>query len=360
MLVFLKLAATSVTLSSGGSGGVFVPSMFVGAMLGGVVGKIAVVLMPDLGISPGAYVLVGMGALVAGTAQAPITAVLMVFELSGDYRIILPLMVTSIIACLMTQSIKRESIYTQKLLWKGISLKEGREEGVLKSSRVRRVLSKDILKFNPQDTVDMIFAKALATRQETFPVVDQEGTLKGILRFADLKALVEDRKTLSGILVAADLAMPPISVAPQENLQEALNLISLHDMGGIPVVSDGKVLGMVYEREILDLYAREVRKLDLANAVAVRSSFRVDMEGVELGEGYRLDTIPVPHRLVGVSLLKSGLREEYGLEVLFIKREGDERRVFPHPDLDLRKGDEMVLMGTVEGVRRLKGEPVGD
>jgi len=353
-LVFLKLGATSVTLSSGGSGGVFVPSMFVGAMLGGVVGKAVAALFPGLGVSPGAYVLVGMGALVAGTAQAPITAILMAFELSGDYRIIMPLMVSSIIACLMTQSIKKESIYTQKLLWKGISLKEGRAEGVLKNNRADRVLSADFLQFHSNDTVDRIFSQALAVRQETFPVVDSKGALRGILRFADLKAFLEDRQALSGILVADDLALPPVSIEPEENLQEALNLLSLNDMTGIPVVRGGRVEGMVYEKDVLDLYARELKKLDLANAVTSRRSYGVAMDGVELGEGYRLDTVPVPPNLVGTTLRESGLREAYGVEVLFVRHGVREGRTFPHPHMRLLESDELVIMGPAEGVRRLR------
>ena len=352
LLVGLKLFATTLTL---GSGGVFVPSMFVGAMLGGAVGQTAAAVFPHLDIRPGAYALVGMGALVAGTAQAPITAVLMAFELSGDYRIILPLMVSCIIACLITQSIKKESIYTQKLLWKGISLTEGREEGILKSATVRRLMDREFIAFSVRDSLESVLSKALPSRQLTFPVIDGEGMLKGIVRFSDLKALVEDRAALSKLLVVADVALRPVSIEPGEDLQEALNLLSLHDMTGMPVVHEGRVIAMVYEKEILDLYARELKKLDLANAVAERRSYSVKTQGIELGEGYRLDTILVPESLGGKTLASSGFREDYGLEVLFMVEPETRERSFACAGMVLKAGAELVVMGTAEGLRAFRG-----
>ena len=130
LLIPLKLVATSVTLSSGGSGGVFAPSLFLGACLGGVFGH-AVSAFVAFPVEPGAFALVGMGAVVAGATHAPITAVLIIFELTKNYDIILPLIASCILATLVARILKRESIYTQKLQWMGISIREGREEGLL-------------------------------------------------------------------------------------------------------------------------------------------------------------------------------------------------------------------------------------
>lgn len=97
-LIFVKILATSLTLGSGGSGGVFAPSLFIGAMLGEAYGKLTQFLIPNIGIPAGASALVGMGAVFAGAAQAPISAIIIIFEMSGNYKIILPLMITCIIS----------------------------------------------------------------------------------------------------------------------------------------------------------------------------------------------------------------------------------------------------------------------
>ena len=139
-LVIMKIVATSLTLGSGGSGGVFVPSLFVGAALGGAIGIAVGQWAPFPHGGPGAYALVGMGAMVAATSHAPLTGIVIMFELTGDYEIILPVMVACILSTVIASSLKEESIYTQKLKWKGISLRQGREENILRHLAVADVL----------------------------------------------------------------------------------------------------------------------------------------------------------------------------------------------------------------------------
>ncbi len=121
-LLILKILATSLTLGSGNSGGVFAPSLFIGAMLGGIFGTVAHNLFPDVAIHPGAYAIVGMAAVFAGATRAPITAILLVFEMSNDYKLILPLMLSVVLATLIAEHLYSESIYTVKLKLKGIAL----------------------------------------------------------------------------------------------------------------------------------------------------------------------------------------------------------------------------------------------
>ncbi|MGB6001883.1 MAG: chloride channel protein, partial [Thermoanaerobaculia bacterium] len=126
-LAFAKLVATSLTLGSGGSGGIFAPSLFLGAMVGGFLGELAHLSFPDITAASGAYALVGMGAVVAGTTHAPITAILIIFELTSDYKLIVPLMASCIIASLVSTRFSKESIYTMKLARRGADLFRGRD-----------------------------------------------------------------------------------------------------------------------------------------------------------------------------------------------------------------------------------------
>ncbi len=123
-LIFIKIIATSVTLGSGGSGGIFAPSLFMGAMLGAFFGYFVHTYFPDITAGPGAYALVAMGGLVAGTTRAPVTAIIIVFELTNDYNIILPLMVTVVISTILATKLSRESIYTLKLVLRNLHIKE--------------------------------------------------------------------------------------------------------------------------------------------------------------------------------------------------------------------------------------------
>jgi CIC family chloride channel protein len=140
ILILVKMAATGITLASGGSGGVFAPSLFLGAMTGALVGGLANHLFPELTGTQGAYALVGMGAVVAGTTQAPITAILIIFELTSDYKLILPLMASVIIATVVTTRVRRTSIYTEKLRRRGIDLFRGHELNLLRGIRTSEVM----------------------------------------------------------------------------------------------------------------------------------------------------------------------------------------------------------------------------
>jgi CIC family chloride channel protein len=127
ILLALKIIATALTIGAGNSGGVFAPSLFVGATLGGIVGAAGHALWPELVTEPGAYAIVGMAAVFSGAARAPITAVLIVFEMSNDYKLILPLMMATVLSTLLAEHLLDESIYSLKLKLKGISLHRGRD-----------------------------------------------------------------------------------------------------------------------------------------------------------------------------------------------------------------------------------------
>ncbi len=140
-LTLLKIIATSLTIGSGGSGGVFAPSLFIGAMLGSTFGQITHRLWPQITAGSGAYALVGMGAVFAGAAKAPITSVLILFEMTGDYRIILPLMIAVVTSSLLSQHLSRETIYTMKIRRRGIDLQRPALTDLLDTVTVGEVMT---------------------------------------------------------------------------------------------------------------------------------------------------------------------------------------------------------------------------
>jgi CIC family chloride channel protein len=140
VLVLLKPLATSLTLGSGNSGGVFAPALFTGAALGGAFGRVVEFLAPGATAGPGAFAIVGMAAVFAGAARAPFTAILIVFEMTNDYRLIVPLMAGVIVSLIVAERLHRESIYTLKLTRRGIHLRRGRDVDVMETVRVDEVM----------------------------------------------------------------------------------------------------------------------------------------------------------------------------------------------------------------------------
>jgi len=268
LLVGVKILATSVTIGSGGSGGIFAPSLFLGAMTGSFFGILVHGLFPAATASSGAYALVGMGAVVSGTTHAPLTAILMLFEMSGNYRIILPLMITCIIGSLAAGHLWRESIYTLKLVRRGVDIKEGKEVNVLKGIRASEVMSPNVETVYEGLGLEALQDKIAKSKYNSFPVVDSERRLVGILSFMDYQdALFND--DLKNLVVAKDLATSEVvTVSGHENLYDALQKITPYDFSIIPVVSAAdqrRLLGVLSRRDILGAYDKAIVKKSLQN-----------------------------------------------------------------------------------------------
>ncbi|UCH21376.1 MAG: chloride channel protein, partial [Deltaproteobacteria bacterium] len=266
LLVVVKILATSITIGSGGSGGIFAPSLFLGAMAGGFFGRIIHTSFPAVTASAGAYGIVGMGAVVSATTHGPLTAILMLFEMTGDYKIILPLMITCIISSLAAGQLLKESIYTLKLIRRGIDIREGREVNVLKSIRAGEVMNQRVETVSEALNLRGLADKISKSKYNSFPVVNDANELIGILSFFDYnKALFDEH--LKDLVIAKDLATPNVvTVSLNDNLYDALEKISVKDFSILPVVSPDnpkKMVGVLSRRDIIGAYEKAVLKKSL-------------------------------------------------------------------------------------------------
>jgi len=268
LLIVLKMLSTSITIGSGGSGGIFAPSLFIGAMAGGFFGSMVHTAFPDLTASPGAYSIVGMGAVVSATTHGPLTAILMLFEMTGDYKIILPLMITCIISSTAIRQLSTESIYTLKLTRKGINIKAGKEVNILKS-----IVVKDVMNVEPETVPEGFGMRNLAdkiskSKNNSFPVVNDQKEITGVLSFLDYHDAVFD-EYLRDLVVVKDLATSHVvTVSIDDNLYNALEKISIHDFSFLPVVSgndNAKLLGILTRRDIIGAYNKALIKKSLFN-----------------------------------------------------------------------------------------------
>ncbi len=364
LLVFLKLLATSITIGSGGSGGIFAPSLFLGANLGGLVGTLVHALAPAHTATSGAYALVGMGAVAAGAMHAPITSILIIFELTNDYRIILPLMIACIISVLITTRLKKDSIYTLKLSRRGIDLFQGQEINVLRSLHVSQVMKTECEQVSTDTPFRVLMDLTVTSPHPNFFVVDKQKHLLGVISIHDVRKVLYESEALEPIVVAHDLMTPARHYfTPEDTLDAVTVAFSELNMDELPIVNNPtelRLIGSVSKDDVINAYNQEVFKRDLVTSVSSYISAMHKFKRVEMGNGQVLCEIEVPGALINNSLKKLALRNRYGVEVILIKQNYNpekkewEHVIAPTPDYKFKFGDTILVMGSQESIDRLK------
>ena len=265
ILAVAKIFATSFTISSGGSGGVFAPALFIGAMLGGAFGQATHLFFPDIVTQPTAFVLVGMGAFFAGVAKVPISSLIMVCEMTGSYGLLAPLMLSSTTAYLFT---RKWNLYNKQV---SSRIDSPAHVGdfvidILEGLKVRDALSKRRDMFLiPQD---MPFGKILTFVTETsnsyFPVVDKDSRMIGIISLDDIRQIMFE-EGLSELVNARDMMTADvITVTLDDDLHSAMRKFTFKNIEELPVVNiEGSrhVIGMLTRRDVLTAYNKERQKV---------------------------------------------------------------------------------------------------
>jgi len=252
-LMGAKLVATSLTLGSGASGGVFAPALFMGSMLGAAFGHGVHALFPGITASSGAYAMVGMAAVFAGAAHAPISSILIVFEMTNDYRIILPLMLACIVATVISSVAHPDSIYTLKIRRKGVDLAEGRERHLLERTPVARATLPDVTTVLSPTTFDRAQRLMQEMATDRLVVVDDADRLVGILRAEHLA----ESDDLEGEDPIDELVEEYPVVTPQESIDAALRKLAPRGLPLVPVVADEtsrRVVGLATRDSLLAAY----------------------------------------------------------------------------------------------------------
>jgi len=264
VIAFAKILATSLTISSGGSGGVFAPSLVIGAMIGGAFGASAEIIFPLLTHDPRAYVLIGMAGFFAGVSNAPISTLIMIAELTGNYGLIAPLMLTCVVSMLIT---RKNTIYEKQVAGRfdspahlgdfvidvlaGITVADLADKGSPPVCIPADMSLPDILK------------KISSAKGAYYPVVNKEGLMTGIFSVNDIRHILHEDIPL-GLVVAQDIATTKVLTAsPHESLPAVMKSLTIRNLEEIPVVDPKeprKVLYMLSRRNFLAHYAEQVEK----------------------------------------------------------------------------------------------------
>ena len=347
-LLLLKMVATTLTIASGNSGGVFAPSLFIGAILGEIVGTVAHWFWPTIAPNPGAYAIVGMAAVFSGAARAPITAVLIVFEMSNDYKLILPLMLATGLATVLAERIYRESIYTVRLAMRGITLERGRDIDVLESLTVQEVMVDKVEVVYANTTLADVDALFDQTHVHGAPVLDTHGKLWGIVTVSDAdRALIEE---LPPITPVSDFGTPHsrlLTATPDESVSEALRRMGTRGIGRLPVVmrdDPTKMIGWIRRNDIVRAYNMAIsRRADIQHRtkrLQLRNLDNTEFVEIELKTGDQavdktiLDVAPqLPKECILVSIRRNG------------------KMMIPHGDTRLQVGDRITAFVDVHDAK---------
>ena len=261
LIGYLKIVATSFSLGSGGSGGVLGPAIFIGGILGALVGNVANTWFPGQVGFIGGYALIGMAAFLAPVIGGPITSVLILFEMAGNYAIILPLLVAVVNAMLVAHQFSRYSLYTHKLHEKGIDLVSGREESILKQVRVADVMREKFHTVSPSESFGNLATFFFSSKIDYLYLTGRQGDLVGVVSLTDLRPHLKE-ESLWPLVCAQDVAtLDPVAVMPSESLLDALNKFAYRNVAQLPVVSDPhsrKLIGVVRRSDLLDGYQKVV------------------------------------------------------------------------------------------------------
>lgn len=260
LLALGSIVATSVTLNTGGSGGLFTPSLYLGAATGGAFGVALAQLMPNAPIRPEAYAIVGMGALVAASTHAPITGILLVFEMTNDYALVLPLMLATVISYLVARRLEPDSLYSGWLRRRGERIEHGTDETALANLRVRDAYDPGARVVREREEIGGLLDHLGRDDQLVFPVVDNEGVLVGTVGVGELGRVAKDYGNLASLVLAVDLAQPTETVTPNETLLDAVRRMGVRGVSAVPVVDAAteRVLGLLSRHHVLAAYERSV------------------------------------------------------------------------------------------------------
>ena len=263
-LLAAKVLATSLTMWIGGSGGVFAPSLFMGAMLGSAYGAIAHDALPHLAAAAGAYGLVGMGAVFAASARAPITAVLIIFELTGDYRVILPLMIAVVVATAVANAATRDTIYTLKLRRRGIDIDAPAPSSLMAQISVGEALEEMPRPIDADVPLAEVLDRFAAERTNALPVIDADGSLLGVVSAGDVELALASSPNGTN---ARTLVHETPALHVEQTLEDAVWRLGSTDDEGLPVLDhDGEhLVGWLTHRQLLRAYRRRLGERDASS-----------------------------------------------------------------------------------------------
>ena len=254
LIILVKPIATALTIGSGGSGGIFAPSLFMGGITGFLVAYVLNIIFPESNISYSNFTLVGMCGVMSGVLHAPLTAIFLIAEITSGYMLFVPLMLVSAIAFTVISYFEKHSIYTKNLIEKGDFIPYDKDRIVLSLIDLKKIIETDLLKIHPDATLGELTNLVRKSKRNIFPVVNDEEELVGIVTLDHIREIMFDKESQEAIIVKTIMQKPPAHVSSKEKMQSVMNKFEVTQAWNLPVIDDGKYVGFVSKSRIFNAY----------------------------------------------------------------------------------------------------------
>lgn len=370
LLFILKFILVILILSSGGYGGIFAPSIFMGSCYGYLFAVVFSALF-NISLDPTTFTLVGMGAMLAGINSVPITAIMILFEMTDNYQFILPLMLGVIGSHVISHFALNGSIYQRELEHAGYRYSAGKEVHVLRSILVEQAARLGISAI-PEDTpLSEVVRRFLEEPNDTIYTLDNEKQISGVITSSAFRHLISDYESLRGMLIAQDISDPNVIVIDAEdNLENAMRLFAQNRVEEIPVIYHRKmnqILGTLHYQDVLNVYNHNVSKLSMKDGLAGNLKTLEKDRASEVMPGISIAEVTVPDKFIGKTIGKIKLRNRFNIDVLMVNRhagpfeseEVEPERFMPDINFVLKKGDKLTIYGRSLDVIRFMQFAVG-
>ena len=358
LLLALKFVLVSLILAVGGFGGVFAPSLFMGAAFGSAfVGSLNALL--NLSLHPTTFALVGMGAVLAGVNSVPITAILLLFEMTNDYRFILPLMVGVVGSHAVSHLVLGGSVYQVKLRHKGLHKVLEFEYGILHTTPVRRVVRKNITLVAENTKAFELVSYFLGEEHHTLYVTNAQGAVTGVINLSSMRHLIADSANLQ-MVIAQDVAEPIAAlIDADDTLADAMPIFA----GGIEETAvmenrdPRRIIGVLHHQDVLALLNQSIMKNSLTSQLA-HDMANLQEDKIQTVLGFSLAKTAMPEEFIGKTPAELKIRNNYKIELLMIERRSLEsdalQQILPNKDVVFHRGDRLIIYGKHEDILAFK------
>jgi CIC family chloride channel protein len=260
LTIIAKIMATSFTVGSGGSGGVFAPSLFIGSLIGKLYGRIMIFLIPSVvRVGDGYFALLGMAGVISSVLQAPLTAIFLIIEITGSYQLLVPVVLVSVLSSTFSNFFEHFSIYHHELIERGELLRPRTDQRILAELDVMELLEKDCPIVKPDMYLEEFIEVIKSSRRNYFAVVNPcSGNFEGLINLNDIRAYLFDTHLYTSVMVGEIIDTEVPTISPNDELTHIMELFEAENTWSLPVVQDGKFLGLISKATILDLYRREL------------------------------------------------------------------------------------------------------
>jgi CIC family chloride channel protein len=343
----LKLLFLSFAFSSGASGGIFFPILFVGYIFGLGFGKLVPIVFPELGVDMGiSFASVGIGALLGAATQEPISSLIIVFEITKDYNILPALMLSTVVSVLLSKKMSNFSIYNYQLVKEGISLEENEEVTLMSENHVELCYVKDCVTAHPNDKIIDIVDKMRELERFECYVIDEKRKYMGALNGILTSSREVNYNLINPIIIARDLIDISFPVVfPDTPLSDAVKKMSQKKVIELPVIdSTGDLIGCIHEHDIIEFYNREILSKSSMLKTVHRSQGR-EHNSIEYLDNYVLESVSSTPRMWGKTLLDLKFREKFNVLILAVK-ERDSKKSAISPSRKFKPGDILIAAAT--------------